>query len=136
MAQLLEAWGNVLEFPDDMADADIAAAISKNEAHLNPEASMYTKGKAVVSGGIDAGLSMFAPKKSVADQAVERSAETAGLSAPQVQGVPVRRDFYNRIVAETPQGSSEPDAGIVARIATLLPTTRRRKAANVLSLAQ
>ncbi|SOD42346.1 LPD38 domain-containing protein [Nitrosovibrio sp. Nv4] len=115
MVQRVEAWGNVLEFPADMSDADIAAAIQKNEAHLNPDASLMVKGKSAVSSAIDAGLSMFAPKKSIAEQAEERSAETAGLAAPQVKGAPVRRDFYNRMASETPQGSSEPDTGIVAR---------------------
>ncbi|MBN9123247.1 MAG: hypothetical protein J0I60_00745, partial [Nitrosospira sp.] len=32
-----------------------------------------------------------------------------------MQGVPVRQDFYNRMVAETPAGSTTSDTGIVAR---------------------
>src|SRR5687768_2802457 len=102
MVQQVEAWGSVLEFPDDMSDEDMADAIRKNEVHLNPDASLLTKGKAAASQAIDAGLSMLTPKKSIAQQAEEQSAETAGLAAPQVKGAPVRRDFYNRMVAETP----------------------------------
>ena len=115
MVQRVEAWGNVLEFPDGMSDADMASAIRANEAHLNPNASAFIKAKSVVSSGIDAGLSLLTPKKSIADQAQERSASTAGLAAPQVKGVPVRQDFYNRIVAETPAGAATPGTDIMAR---------------------
>jgi len=115
MVQRVEAWGNVLEFPDGMSDEDMASAILENEVHLNPNASTSTKVKSFVSRGIDAGLSMLTPKKSIADQAQERSASTAGLAAPQVKGVPVRQDFYNRMVAETPKGQVTPGTGIVAR---------------------
>ncbi|MBN9127231.1 MAG: hypothetical protein J0I90_06575 [Nitrosospira sp.] len=98
-----------------MSDADMASAIRANEAHLNPNASAFIKAKSVVSSGIDAGLSLLTPKKSIADQAQERSASTAGLAAPQVKGVPVRQDFYNRIVAETPAGAATPGTDIMAR---------------------
>lgn len=107
MAKRIGAWGNVLEFPDDMPDADIASAIQKNEAHLNPDASTFAKAKSAVSGGIDAGLSMLTPERSIADRAQEQSASTAGLAAPQVKGVSVRRDFYNRMVAETPTATAQ-----------------------------
>lgn len=115
MVQRVEAWGNVLEFPDGMSDEDMASAIRANEVHLNPNASTFTKAKSAVSSGIDAGLSLLTPKKSIADQAQERSASTAGLAAPQVKGVPVRQDFYNRMVAETPAGTATPGTSIVAR---------------------
>jgi len=31
MVQRVEAWGNVLEFPDGMSDEDMASAILENE---------------------------------------------------------------------------------------------------------
>jgi hypothetical protein len=79
-----------------------------------PESTM-DKVKSTGSKAIDAGLSLLTPKKSIADRTQERSASTAGLAAPQVKGVPVRQDFYNRMVAETPAGSTTPGTGIIAR---------------------
>ncbi|HEY6044697.1 MAG TPA: hypothetical protein VIU43_07345, partial [Nitrosospira sp.] len=107
MVQQVEAWGNLLEFPDDMSHEEMSAIIRRNEVHLNPNASTMTKAGAAVSRGIDAGLSMLTPKKSIADQAQERSASLAGTAAPQVSGVPIRRDYYNKVVAETPAASPE-----------------------------
>lgn len=63
-----------------------------------------------------ASLSLLTPKKSIADQAGEQSASLASTAAPQVSGVPIRRDYYNKAVAETPQGLSVPDTGIVSRV--------------------
>lgn len=108
MVQRVEAWGNVLEFPDGMSDDDMAAAIRKNEVHLNPNASTFTKAKAFASDTVDAGLSMLTPKKSIAEQAEERSRAESKL-AP-IEGVPVRRDFYNKTVAETSAASDSTPA--------------------------
>jgi hypothetical protein len=102
MAQQVEAWGNLLEFPDDMSHEEMSAIIRKNEVHLNPNASTFTKASAAASNAVDAGLSMLTPKKSIADQAQEKSASLASTAAPQVPGVPIRRDFYAKTVAETP----------------------------------
>lgn len=83
---------------------------------LDKPESTTDKVKSTVSKGIDAGLSLFTPKKSIADQAQERSASLANTAAPQVSGVPIRRDYYAKAVAETPQGSTQPDTGITARV--------------------
>ncbi|MBN9125953.1 MAG: hypothetical protein J0I60_14730 [Nitrosospira sp.] len=52
MVQRVEAWGNVLEFPDGMSDEDMASAILENEVHLNPNASTSTKAKSLSTNNL------------------------------------------------------------------------------------
>lgn len=83
MVQRVEAWGNTLEFPDGMSDEDMASAIRKNEANLNPNASAFTKAKSAVSSKVDAGLSMLTPQKSIADQAQTKPTQPANAARIQ-----------------------------------------------------
>lgn len=96
MVQRVEAYGSILEFPDGMSDADMAKAITSNEHHLNPQASLVTK----ATGGIsDAVSSLVKPAPSVADLAAAQtpSQETSNL----VPGVPFRKDYADKVVQQT-----------------------------------
>lgn len=96
MVQRVEAYGSILEFPDGMSDADMAKAITSNEHHLNPQASLVTK----ATGGIsDAVSSLVKPAPSVADLAAAQtpSQETSNL----VTGVPFRKDYADKVVQQT-----------------------------------
>src|SRR5687768_6783319 len=81
---------------------------------LDKPESTLDKVKSVVSKGVDLGLSALTPKKSIAEQAEEKSKSEPNL-AP-VQGVPIRRDFYNKTVAETKEGKTDSGTGIVSRV--------------------
>lgn len=87
-------------------DDDLPGYVEFNGELDKPESTL-AKVKSVGSKALDAGLSMLSPKPSIAEQAEIQSAASAGLSAPQVKGAPVRRDFYNQMVAETPAASTQ-----------------------------
>lgn len=128
MAKRIEAWGNVLEFPDDMPDADIASAIQKNEANLNPGASTFTKAKSAVSGGIDAGLAMLTPKPSISERAqeqpalardaarIQRSRNIVSKALASTEPVPEEGGFINsvgRTVGQNIKGAGQIGADFI-----------------------
>ena len=122
----VEAFGKIIEVPDDVSHADAYKQIMANRNKLDPD---YNPDNAVNSGGtrsfIENNFLGFSTKEkpSIADQAEATADEGANTAAPQVKGVPVRQSFYNKALLDNTIGAPvterfhKPDReGVMARI--------------------
>ena len=104
----VEAFGKIIEVPDNVSHADAYKQIMANRNKLDPD---YNPDNAVNSGGtrsfIENNFLGFSTKEkpSIADQAEATADEGANTAAPQVKGVPVRQSFYNKALLDNTIGA-------------------------------
>ena len=121
MVQQVKAYGQILQFPDGMSEADMAEAISSNEHVLNPDYKPPLSDKlnalAKEHLGVDSTdvARTFTSSPSIADQAEASAIEGENTTARQVAGAPVRQSTYNKALLN-PQGDVS-GTGIKSRIA-------------------
>jgi len=122
----VEAFGKIIEVPDDVSHADAYKQIMASRNKLDPN---YKPDNATNPGGarsfIENNFLGFSTKEkpSIADQAEASADEGANTAAPQVKGAPVRQSFYNKALLDNTVGAlvterfSKPDReGVMARI--------------------
>lgn len=121
MVQQVKAFGQILQFPDGMSEADMAEAIRSNEADLNPDYKqplgdkLNALAKEYLAVDKSTIAKAFTSSPSIADQAEASATEGENTAAPQVPGAPVRQSAYNQALLD-PQGEV-PGTGIKSRIA-------------------
>lgn len=118
---IINAWGKLIQAPDDMSHEEIQSIILANEKDLNPDYKPPSGGIREFAENNFLGFSTK-EKPSIADQAEATADEGANTAAPQVKGAPVRQSFYNKALLDPNVGIPEterfrkPDReGILAR---------------------
>lgn len=113
----VEAFGKIIEVPDDMPKHEAYKIIMANRHKLDPD---YKPDTATSTGGtrdfLEKNFLGFSTREqpSIADQAEATADEGANTAAPQVKGAPVRQSFYNKALLNNDIGSQE-SSGVLAR---------------------
>jgi len=121
----VEAYGKVLDFPDDMSHEDMAAAIKSNEHILNPD---YKPGAApLLDRAIELGKGVaekfpgISRRAGIADQAEASATEGENTAAREIKGAPVRQSAYNKELLNP----TESVGGIKGRISDVAARDQR-----------